>query len=241
MLTLKIIKILPIIKVMNAHNKFSVLLFDLDGTLYDINNGYIENQKKNIYNFLISNNISSEINVNEYWNSIFSKYNQTLRGLQEEGHIINEAEYWKFIRQDMSKYLKNDSKLQIFLSNLPKGQKKYIFTNCNEREAEECLKCIGIDHLFDGIYGASFMNRKCKPEKEVFHQIVDTIGIKEYSKYCLFEDSVKNLDVAKSMGMGCVLIDSNKKFQKQNTYDCITCTLSNEKGLVAEFPKLYLS
>ena len=64
---------------MNAYNKFSVLLFDLDGTLYDINNGYIENQKKNIYNFLIYKNISSEINVNEYWNSIFSKYNQNVR------------------------------------------------------------------------------------------------------------------------------------------------------------------
>ena len=43
------------------------------------------------------------------------------------------------------------------------------------------------------------------------------------------------------MGMGCVLIDSNNKFQNPHIYDCVTSTLSNEKGLVTEFPKLYLS
>ena len=226
-------------------NNFSVLIFDLDGTLYDADNGYIKNQKNNILEFLVEQEISDKENVEIFWNNLFTKYNQTLRGLQNMGYKIDKEIYWEKIRKDTKKFIKKDIKLRDFIESLPLTQKKYIFTNCNEKQAIECLDCLGILHLFDGIYGAEFMGDKCKPEIEVYKKLLNVIGNVEPEKCCMFEDSFKNLETAKKMGMSTVLIKSKITQEKdcvkdKNIIDCIIDNLSQGKNIKNTYPRLYL-
>ncbi len=142
----------------------------------------------------------------EVWKPIFAKYNQTKRGLKAEGMIFDEEEYWEFHRSGVELFLTKDESLRSVLQSLP--QKKYLFTNCHEKQALTALKCLGVDDCFDGVFGAAFMGDHCKPEEIVYHQIIQLLRIDQASKVVLFEDSYKNLVTASRLGMKTVFIES---------------------------------
>ncbi len=62
-----------------------------------------------------------------------------------------------------------------FLESIPKSTQKYIFTNANEKEAIECLECLGIKEHFLHVYGSKFMGNHCKPEEEAFLKVLKDI------------------------------------------------------------------
>ena len=187
--------------------KPEILLFDLDGTLYDAGNGYIEHIRKNIFEFIyIQGFVPRTESAEEFWKIIFKKYNQTFRALKASGYEFDGDEYWRYHRSGMDKFFSSDAILREVLQSFP--QKKYIFTNCNEQQAIEALKLLGIDDCFDDIYGSSFMGDNCKPEEVVFTKIFEHLEITDPSKVCLFEDSFKNLVTANKLGMSTVLVES---------------------------------
>ena len=136
----------------------------------------------------------TEQNAEELWLPLFRKYNQTVKGLREGGFEIDEQEFWTDIRQGHEKYFTEDEHLREFLHSIPLD--KYIFTNCNEIQAEHLLTTLGIDDCFSGIFGAKFMKEHCKPDKEAFEKVVAYLG-KAPECMVLFEDSYKNLMTAK--------------------------------------------
>jgi putative hydrolase of the HAD superfamily len=250
---------------MSSHssNSFSVLLFDLDGTLYDADNGYVSHQRRNLFEYIYKTGIvprpeDGSVDAAEaYWRPLFKQYNQSLRGLRSAGNEIDSEDYWAYCRNGTQDFFSADEALQSFLASLPKTQKKYIFTNCNEKQALECMDCLGITPYFEPtIYGAKFMNDVCKPEKAAFQMVLQDIGIdsaskEECSQVCFFEDSFKNLVTAHDMGMSTVFVQSEIHMreegvslsEEQKAYlSCIVNTLSDEDGKVIKdkFPKLYL-
>ena len=80
-----------------------LLLFDLDGTLYDQSCGYEDEVHSNIYNFMAESKggkfdeISSVEDAEIVWQPIFDKYNLTKRGLLWEGYIFDSFEYDTFV------------------------------------------------------------------------------------------------------------------------------------------------
>ena len=60
----------------DIHN-VSHLIFDLDGTLYDADNGYVTNIRCNIFNFLVQKGHAETVEEAEgIWRPNFKKYNQ---------------------------------------------------------------------------------------------------------------------------------------------------------------------
>ncbi|CAN0424117.1 unnamed protein product [Pylaiella littoralis] len=192
---------------MPQREKMETLLFDLDGTLYPLSNGYHLHVRRNLWRFMEEKLGIKE--PQEVWRPLFKKYNQSAKGLRVGGgYEFDLADYWTSIREGAADFIREaPAELKSVLEQLPQ-QDKYVFTNCNEIEAEEALALLGIRHHFKGVYGAKSMGDSCKPEKEAFSRVLNSIGA-DPTKTVLFEDSFKNLVTAKSLGMSTVFVLSD--------------------------------
>lgn len=221
----------------NSNNNIKTLLFDLDGTLYSANNGYIEHIRSNIFEFIYRQGfVTRDESAEAFWRPIFKKYNQTYRGLRASGYNFDEKEYWSFHRQGMEKFLNRDDSLRKNLEKM-KCKEMYIFTNCHEDQAIEALKHLGIDDLFSRVFGAGFMGDYCKPEIEVFEKIFHELKIDDPSSVCLFEDSYKNLVSARSLGIATVFVESITATEEgvndddKNILNAVISSLSDDESI----------
>ena len=162
------------------------LLFDLDGTLYLESNGYVQHCRKQACDFLCVKFGWSAEQAEEKRKLALKTSNQTVKGLRTLGYDLDDKEFVTHMRSGVEKFLFEDPKLQAFLSSLP--QKKYVFTNTREVEAEKALRCLGVRDHFLGVYGADFMGDSCKPEASAFQRVVDDIGGFKLSECVMFED-----------------------------------------------------
>eukprot|EP00904_Undaria_pinnatifida_P007683 jgi/Undpi1/4044/HiC_scaffold_16.g07411.m1 len=187
-------------------NVMETLLFDLDGTLYPLDNGYPAHVRQNLWRFM-----SEKLGIEEpekVWRPLFQKYNQTAKGLRVGGgYEFDLDEFWTFIRAGVDEFIQEAPEgVLSALESLP--QDKYVFTNCNEKEAEEALSLLGIRHHFKGVFGATAMGDTCKPDVEAFRGVLESIGADPRST-AMFEDSFKNLVAAKSLGLSTVFVQSD--------------------------------
>ena len=77
---------------------------------------------------------------------------------------FDEDEYWRFIRGDCTAVLTPSKETRQFICRLP--GKKYVFTNCHEKQALEALRVLDLADCFDGIFGhikwAIFVSQKLR-------------------------------------------------------------------------------
>ena len=236
------------------------LLFDLDGCLYSADSGYVAHSRKQLFQYIwdqgwVTNDDSSS-NMTEaeklkaaetFWRPLFTKYNQTYRGLKAAGLDINWDDYWSTCRKGTADWLSEDQPLRSLLDQLP--QRKFVVSNCNETEVIEALDCLGITDCFERIYGAKAMLPYCKPEKEAFQKIIDDIGGGiTPQECCMFEDSYKNLVTCDKMGMETVFVLSEIHVREEGVSEkdremlsAVVPTLSEASGdtLRAQLPRLF--
>lgn len=180
------------------------LLFDLDGTLYPLTNGYFARVRKNMWRFM-EEKLRIEPPAEKVWRPLFNEYNQTVKALRVGGgYKFDTDEFWSDVRAGSSEFFTDaPDGVKAALEKLP--QDKYVFTNCNEKEAEEVLGLLNIRHHFKGVYGAKWMGDTCKPDPKAFHSVLEDIGA-DPTKTAMFEDSFKNLVTAKSLGMSTIFV-----------------------------------
>jgi pyrimidine 5'-nucleotidase len=193
-----------------------LLLFDLDGTLYDQICGYVDSVHSNIFKFMAEktggkfDSIGSIEEAEIVWRPIFQKYNLTKRGLLGEGYEFDTVDYDKYIRQGADRFIKPDSELRVFLESLP-CRRKVIFTNAPEVSANEILDLLGVADLFEAVLGTDFLQDEvCKPERAAFDRVLNHLKIApaDYHRVWFFEDSYKNLVAGKELGMKTVFVKS---------------------------------
>ena len=176
--------------------------------------GYTDHIHQNIYEFMVnnggpSNSIKTLADAKKAWAPIFSKWNLTKRGLKHEGWTFDSTDYDTFIRKGADKFIKPSPSLRSTLLSLP--QKKVLFTNSPEASARECLSLLGVLDCFEFIAGTDFQNNEhCKPELEAFEKVLEKLSVKkgDEHKICYFEDSFKNLERGREMGMRTVFVRS---------------------------------
>ena len=208
-------------------DRIDILLFDLDGTLYDHACGYEEEIHSNIFDFMVETKgdkfdaITTLEEAQRAWQPIFDKYNLTKRGLIGEGFVFDSKHYDTFIRRGADKYFHQDDELRSFLESFPKRMKKVVFTNAPESSANEILTLLGVRDLFSEVLGTDFLeSRVCKPEPEAFAMMLKHLfsvddsqsSLESYHdrnrRICYFEDSFKNLKAGKELGFRTVFITS---------------------------------
>jgi putative hydrolase of the HAD superfamily len=194
---------------------FELLLFDLDGTLYDHGCGYEDEIHANIFRFMVETQggkfdaITTIDEAKTAWQSIFDKYNLTKRGLLGEGYEFDGAYYDRYIREGADKYVHKDPELRRFLQALPQESRKVVFTNAPESSAHEILELLGVADLFEAVLGTAFLdNQVCKPERAAFDKVLDYLHMQgSPGRICYFEDSFKNLLVGKELGFATVFVN----------------------------------
>ena len=149
------------------------------------------------------------------WRPQFAKYNQTLKALRSGlGLEFDTETYWTRTRGDPRAFLTPNAEAREALrgadavsSKKLKKLKKYVLTNCAEKQAKESLAALGLLDAFDGVFGADAMGDTCKPCVEAFRRVQKIAGF-DYARTAFFEDSVKNLAAAKTLGATTVLVAS---------------------------------
>eukprot|EP01084_Bolivina_argentea_P313187 542334_1 len=187
---------------MNARRRPTTLLFDLDGTLYPVNHDYIRRVSAQVLEYMRSE-LKLE-NVKVLRRRLYTKFNQTLRGLRSEGFVIDGEKYWQTVRSGTKESLKPDKKVKNALASLTQ-RNKFVFTNCAEKEAMEALDALEISKDFDHVYGANWMGDCCKPDELAFWKVLQHSGV-DPKDCAMFEDSYINLVQAKSLGMWTIFV-----------------------------------
>ena len=144
--------------ILNIITMIKILLFDLDGTLYDQACGYEEEIHNNIFRYMAQNfdTIEDVEHAKKVWKPIFDKYNLTKRGLIGEGYSFDGTDYDRFIRQGAKNFISPDPELRVFLKSFPTSMRKVIFTNAPEGEftAETCCHIV-LENQIPSLYSAS--------------------------------------------------------------------------------------
>lgn len=155
-----------------------VVLFDLDGVLYDApRTGYLEDVKRRQVEFIVERLGVPRADAPALQQEAFALANQTARGLQRMGFAFESKEFVAYCRQGGApKYLKPDDEVIEAVRAL--SVPALVFTNTGEREAEVCLECLGLDEpgLFQGIVGSDSYSEP-KPNRAAFEVALGRAGL----------------------------------------------------------------
>eukprot|EP00873_Tetraselmis_striata_P027315 jgi/Tetstr1/447579/TSEL_034956.t2 len=182
------------------------LIFDLDGTLYPNDNGYVAHIRGNAERYMHEVLGIPKDEVQAVRKRALAMANQTVRGLRLQGYEFDVAEFMAYMRSGEELFMEPDPEVQELLSSLP--QPKWIFTNTGEASARRALELLGISEHFDGVLGATFMGDMAKPQLEAFEKVLSHIGASADTSV-MFEDSLKNIAACRQLGLGTVFITSD--------------------------------
>ena len=180
-------------------------VFDLDNTLYSPEEDIFSQIDKRMTEFIIS---KFNVNEEEAFNiqkKYFLEYGTTLSGLMKRENI-DPDEFLEFVHDINLEILKPNIELSKIIKNLPGD--KFIFTNGSKKHAENVLKQLEMNGIFDDIFDIKESNFIPKPNINAYLNFIDKTKI-EPDTSIMFEDIGRNLEAAKKLGMKTVLIKRN--------------------------------
>lgn len=129
----------------------------------------------------------------------------TLSGLMKH-HQTDPDHYHDYVHDVPLDELRPDPELAAALKRLP--GRRLVFTNADEKHARRVLCRLGIDDLFEDIFHIGSANYWPKPNPESFRRIVAAHGVTPATT-AFFEDSERNLEPAKAIGMTTILMGAH--------------------------------
>ena len=190
-------------------------IFDLDNTLYPPEENIFSQIDQKMTSFIADN---LKISIEEAFNiqkQNFIDHGTTLAGFMNSGNDkIDPDKFLEFVHDINLNSLKEDSDLRKILLLLP--GKKYIFTNGTKKHAENVLKKLNLENIFQSIFGIKEANYLPKPNLETYNLFLKTYNIDPKTSI-MFEDMGRNLIPAKELGMKTVLLE--RKLTNKNNSD----------------------
>ncbi len=176
----------------------SIILFDLDDTIYPKSSGVWSMIRERIDIFMINKLGYEQGDVNSTREKFFNLYGTTLRGL-ETVHKIDPVEYLKFVHQiPLSEKIGPNKSLVSMLKKLP--QKKVIFTNSDRWHAKRVTDLLEITDLFVDIIDILDISPYCKPMSEAFRIALEKLGNPQPQEILMIDDNIRNINMADSLG-----------------------------------------
>ena len=190
-------------------------IFDLDNTLYPPEENIFSQIDQKMTSFIADN---LKISIEEAFNiqkQNFIDHGTTLAGFMNSGNNkIDPDKFLEFVHDINLNSLQEDSNLREILLMLP--GKKYIFTNGTKKHAENVLKKLNLENIFQSIFGIKEANYLPKPNLETYNLFLKTYNIDPKTSI-MFEDMGRNLIPAKELGMKTVLLE--RKLTNKNNSD----------------------
>ena len=188
--------------------KPKVVFFDCDDCLYFDGWRIAEQLTQNI-----EQHCQTDFGLPEgYAYILYKQHGTALRGLIEEGYLTKQCSQSidRFLNEvhdlPIHELLKPDRELRDMLLRMHPSIRKFVFTASVSHHAERCLEALGIADLFEGIIDVKDCQFETKHSLSSFHIAMEKAGIDE-SEACVFlDDSVKNIEAARSVGWRSVLV-----------------------------------
>ncbi len=188
-----------------------ILVFDLDGTLYQDVAEVDALEYVKIISFISSKLQITETQAQEVIADIRSRYVYDIDALEGELPFSKEEFLEDVCDVDVS-FLSQAPELNNLLSQL--SQRKFILTDSIAKHVADTLKAIGVsEDLFEAVFSAKDMDYLFKYRPQGFEKFLQRFSLK--AQDCIvFEDSLRNLKIAKSLGFTTVHIASEASHQE---------------------------
>lgn len=177
-------------------------IFDLDNTLYPPHSDLWPKVDAKITGYIAEFLGVDGLTARAIQKYYYQTHGTTLNGLMIE-HQIDPHEFLEFVHDIDRSNLEPDAQLARAIGNLP-GH-KYVFTNGSRRHAEETMKQLGIDHLFEDVFDIVASEFVPKPARRPYESFLAKHGVKPVTS-AFFEDIPRNLEVPSELGMRTVLV-----------------------------------
>ena len=217
-------------------NKIDTLVFDVDDTLYTFDCGFtVYRNTKVIEEYMVAKlGFKDRASAKAFRDPLFKIHHSSVKLFQlasDNGTLPlrpdgtrpvfrpEELGDW-FANCDMHTYLDQcvDTKLFEALRELKQaGLKIVAFSNAPRKYCLRILKILKLLPLFDEdkIFGVDDTMPLAKPDPRTFHYVLDKVGSKAQHSV-MFEDSMKNLRSAKSIGMKTCLVTGKPESAAKN-------------------------
>ncbi len=205
-------------------------IFDLDNTLYRGDAQFFSQIDKKmtrfISEFLQLDPIEARIKQKEY----LAEYGTSLSGLMAV-HGMDPAEFLHYVHDVDLSLLDPCPHLPSAIAALP--GRKFIFTNGSRAHAKNVGDHLGVYDQMDGIFAIEDFDYVPKPKRSPYIKFCDRFDI-DPSTAIMFEDSTRNLEVPKHMGMQTVWVTPDHDWHQEyednssqpNWIDHVTTDLS---------------
>ena len=180
-------------------------VFDLDNTLYKADVDFFGQIDQKMTAFISRYLALQPTEARQLQKDYLAEYGTSLSGMMAV-HGMDPAEFLDYVHDVDLTLLKAEPALRDAIERLE--GKKWIFTNGSKAHAKNVASHLNLFDLFDGSFGIEDADYVPKPKRSPFIKFCDIFDI-EPEKAVFFEDSVRNLEVPKHMGMTTVLVTSD--------------------------------
>jgi putative hydrolase of the HAD superfamily len=181
------------------------LLFDLDNTLYSARYGLEDDVARRIREFVSALLGITQEEVREIRKANMRQYGTCLEWLMAEKGFTDVEPYLAAVHpRDEADTLPRDDKLRDLLASIPIP--KAILTNSPREHVDLILDKLGVADLFTDIFDVRETNFKGKPQKEVFDNALNKLGVSA-PEVLFIDDNPLNVEVFISFGGNGLLFD----------------------------------
>ena len=177
-------------------------LFDLDDTLYPPERQILKRVSARIGEFMVRATGLPLDEARALQKRYLLDHGAALGGLMKD-YTIDPEVFLAEVHDVPLDDLEADEGLRVGLERL-KGP-RYVFTNGSTRHGERVLEQLGISDLFDGLFAVEHARLVPKPHPDTFALMLDGFGL-DPATAAFFEDTVRNLEHAKELGMTTILV-----------------------------------
>lgn len=190
-------------------------VFDMDDTLYPAEQGVLTLVQARINAFVVDAVGLPPDEAMVMQKQFLTAHGTTLAGLMAN-YTIDPEKFLREVHDVPLDSLEPNPPLAEVLSRLP--GRKYVLTNGARYHAARVLARIGITDLFDGVYAIEDMDLVPKPAPATFRRFLEHFDI-DPMRAVFFEDTPKNLQAAKVMGMSTVLVGDGRGLETGDWID----------------------
>lgn len=190
-------------------------IFDLDNTLYPPHSDLWPKVDQKITAY-ISNLLGVDgLTARGIQKYHYQMHGTTLNGLMKE-HAIDPHDFLEFVHDIDRSNLPPDARLAAAIGLLP--GRKFVFTNGSRRHAEDTLRQLGIDGLFEDIFDIVAGDFIPKPSRTTYERFLERHDIAPVTA-AMFEDIPHNLAVPAEMGMRTVLVVPDQRGDHKESWE----------------------
>ncbi|MFO0412259.1 MAG: pyrimidine 5'-nucleotidase [bacterium] len=180
----------------------SAWVFDMDDTLYPREQGLMQLVQARINAYVVEAVGLDPVSARVLQRQFLDEHGTTLAGLMAN-YTIDPAHFLHDVHDVPMDSLEPNPRLVEPLMSLP--GRRLVFTNGARDYADRVLDRLGVTACFDGVFTIEDADLTPKPAPSTFRHFIERYGFDPH-RAAFFEDTPRNLEPAKALGMTTVLI-----------------------------------